>query len=498
MNVVNRSNRLAAPLKRGATHLLAIALLALSACGGGGGSGGGDGCGGAYGGGNCPPPSAGSPSVTLGSVSASVNRTVALSATPTAPNGVTRVEFLVDGTVIGTATTSPYTANWDTSTVSDGAHSVTARVTDMLNLVASSSSVNVTVANNIAVDVALSANEEYPVPNSTATATGRLNANLVTGVISGNFSVTGMTVTAAHIHDAFAGNNGPVLIGFVANATIANRYDLPANSILTAAQVNRLLAGALYVNVHSAAFPAGEIRAQIKPAGIRVVSANMSGAQEVPAVTIAASGVATATIDGNANTATLHFNSTGVDDGSGAHIHTGAAGTNGPVLIPLTKDAVRMGHWAAEQVALTSAGLTAFDANNWYANIHTPANPGGAIRGQFIVAPVPAPTTLTQLQSTIFTPICSGCHTGGGATLPSSMNLSSAAASFAALVSVASTQQPGVLRVAPNNPSASYLIQKLEGAPGITGNRMPLGGTPLSQATIDTVKSWINSGAPNN
>jgi len=41
------------------------------------------------------------------------------------------------------------------------------------------------------------------------------------------------------------------------------------------------------------------------------------------------------------------------------------------------------------------------------------------------------------------------------------------------------------------------LIHKLEGAPGITGSRMPLGGPFLDQATIDGVKAWIDAGAQN-
>jgi hypothetical protein len=475
-------------------------VMLLGACGGDdysndGGSGGNN-CGGAYGS-PCPPTSAGTPSVALAAVAANVNRTVVLTATPTAPNGVTRVEFLVDGTVIGMATASPYTANWDTSTIADGVHSVTARVTDMMGLTAASVVATAAVANNITIAFALTAGEEYPQPTSTATGAGQLAVNLVTGAINGNFMLTGMTATAAHIHDAYAGNTGAIQVGFVANGAIVNRWDLPAGALLTAPQVNRLLAGALYVNAHSAAYPAGEIRAQMKPASITVVYAPMSGAQEVPPVAGAASGVAAVTIDTVASTASVHLNSTGVNDGNMAHIHTGAAGVNGPVLFPLTQDAVRLGHWAVEQQAITAANLTTFNSNGWYANIHTPANVGGAIRGQITVT-VPVATTLTQLQNTIFTPRCVACHSGVGGVLPGSMNLSSAANSYAALVNVASLQQGTAMRVAPNIAGGSYLVQKLEGAVTISGVRMPFGGPFLDQPTIDTVKSWINAGALNN
>ena len=75
-------------------------------------------------------------------------------------------------------------------------------------------------------------------------------------------------------------------------------------------------------------------------------------------------------------------------------------------------------------------------------------------------------------------------------------NLSSAAATYKSLVGVASIEQPNVLRVKPNDPDGSYVIEKLEGAPGITGARMPFGGPYLSQAQIDMIESWINAGAP--
>jgi hypothetical protein len=432
-------------------------------------------------------------------LSSTVNRSVTLTATPTAPNGVMRVDFLVDGSVIGMATATPFTANWDTSTLPDGAHTVTARVTDSLNLAADSTAASVTVANNITLSLAMSPGEEFPVPTSTASGTGQLAVNLSTGVISGNFTLTGLTATAAHIHDAYAGNAGNILIPFAPNATIANRWDLAANSTLTAAQVDRLLGGALYVNAHSTAYPGGEIRSQLKPANIRVVYADMSGAQETPPVTITASGVAAVTVDSVASQASVHLNSTGVDDATAAHIHTGAAGVAGPVLIPLTHDTgtapARPGHWFVEKQAVTATNLTDFGNSAWYANIHTPAFGNGAIRGQ-ITLPVTA-TTLTQLQSTIFGPICSGCHTGGGASLPSSMNLSNASASFAALVGVTSLEVGTLKRVNPNDVAGSYIINKLEGTQTV-GGQMPLGGAPLSAGTIATVKSWINAGALNN
>jgi hypothetical protein len=104
--------------------------------------------------------------------------------------------------------------------------------------------------------------------------------------------------------------------------------------------------------------------------------------------------------------------------------------------------------------------------------------------------------TLSQLQSEVFTPRCSMCHTGGGGSLPAALNLTAGNA-FSNLVNVGALQSPGTARVAPGDATNSYLIRKLEGA-NIAGSRMPLGGPFLDAATLARVKSWIASGAPNN
>lgn len=102
--------------------------------------------------------------------------------------------------------------------------------------------------------------------------------------------------------------------------------------------------------------------------------------------------------------------------------------------------------------------------------------------------------TLAQLQADIFTPRCSGCHNGSGGALPGSMNLSSATATFNALVNVASQEAPSLKRVLAGNPDNSYIVQKLEGTQSV-GARMPFGGPFLDQATINQVRDWIQAGA---
>jgi methionine-rich copper-binding protein CopC len=98
-----------------------------------------------------------------------------------------------------------------------------------------------------------------------------------------------------------------------------------------------------------------------------------------------------------------------------------------------------------------------------------------------------------SIQDNVFTPICSPCHSGANA--PKGLMLD-AAHSYNLLVGVASTEVPSFERVKPSDPDSSYIILKLQDSAGIVGSQMPLGETPLPQATIDVIRQWITNGAP--
>ena len=117
--------------------------------------------------------------------------------------------------------------------------------------------------------------------------------------------------------------------------------------------------------------------------------------------------------------------------------------------------------------------------------------------------PSPGPTAPTvtfsqRIQAEILTPSCASCHTDEGRTPAGGLNLKSGSA-HSNLVGVASTGKPGAVRVIAGNPSGSYLVQKLEGAPDIVGLRMPRNGPPfLTDAQVALIRQWIQNGAPNN
>jgi hypothetical protein len=121
----------------------------------------------------------------------------------------------------------------------------------------------------------------------------------------------------------------------------------------------------------------------------------------------------------------------------------------------------------------------------------------GEIRGQIAAQATAATPTLTQLQVTIFTPICSGCHDGVGTVPPGALNLT-AGGTYKATINVATGEQPTLDYIVPGNPTNSYLVQKLLGAATITGGQMPLGGPYLDAATIAKVQAWVTAGALNN
>lgn len=109
---------------------------------------------------------------------------------------------------------------------------------------------------------ALTGAQEVP-PVSTS-ASGRSTISVATDrSVSGAVIVTGMEPTMAHIHQGAKGANGPVVVPLVKTAPMT--FSVPAGAKLTDAQYEALKEGKLYLNVHSAAYPGGEIRLQMAP-----------------------------------------------------------------------------------------------------------------------------------------------------------------------------------------------------------------------------------------
>lgn len=109
--------------------------------------------------------------------------------------------------------------------------------------------------------VTLSGANQVPPVTTNATGTGTVTVAPDRNVTA-KINVTGMTATAAHIHEGAAGTNGPVIVPFT--KTGDNQFEAPAGAQMTEAQYAAYKAGRTYVNVHSAKNPGGEVRAQLK------------------------------------------------------------------------------------------------------------------------------------------------------------------------------------------------------------------------------------------
>jgi CHRD domain len=196
----------------------------------------------------------------------------------------------------------------------------------------------------------------------------------VTGLAAGD------ALTASHIHFGDAGTNGPVILNFspvfsgnAASATITNLRQTLVDSIKT---------GTVYVNVHSTQFPGGLLRGQMDKTIDYAVDVDLSGANEVPAVTTTATGhsslrlMTDKTLYSKITVSNLEAN----DALSVAHIHGAAAGVNGAVLQALCTSVDDFG--VVKVFTLSDANVTALKTGQVYVNAHTTIHPAGIIRGQ--------------------------------------------------------------------------------------------------------------------
>ncbi|EWH10820.1 hypothetical protein DS2_06001 [Catenovulum agarivorans DS-2] len=189
--------------------------------------------------------------------------------------------------------------------------------------------------------------------------------------------------TAAHIHEGYAGENGGVVQALTQDTNNMDHWwammDLDTNSS------DLLHTGQLYVNVHSSDFASGELRGQITVGKTHVLYTELTGDQEVPAVTTDNMGLASLTVmeqdDGSADFAL--FVHTTVTDASMAHIHEGAAGTNGGAVFTLNfitdslTDFSLMDSFSKDQLE------TLLD-DEYYINVHSTTHASGELRGQLM------------------------------------------------------------------------------------------------------------------
>jgi hypothetical protein len=234
-------------------------------------------------------------------------------------------------------------------------------------------------------NITLGGNQEVPTVDtmSSATATVEIDESLPAFKVTLDAKlVTG--ASAAHVHDGDIGTNGSVAFGLT---DMGDGTFVLKQTDITAGLLNDLLSGEWYLNVHTPSNPSGEVRGQIVPDTTVVVTFPLSGLQQIPQVMSDAMAGGYALFDTTNNGVILAVATTGADDATMAHIHTGYAGVNGGVLAPLFQDATDVNLWTSGgEINLDQDTADLLLSGGHYVNVHTPANPSGELRGQITPA----------------------------------------------------------------------------------------------------------------
>ncbi len=153
---------------------------------------------------------------------------------------------------------------------------------------------------------AINALQEVPSNPSPATGSGNAVLDVAANTVQLDFSFSGLTSTqtAAHIHQAAPGVNGPIIVPLPTGSPVSGLF------ALTPPQTAAMLAGNTYVNAHTTMFPGGEIRGNLTK--LYPVDVPMSGAQENPPNNSTAVGSASVTLNTFTNQVFLHMEFSGL------------------------------------------------------------------------------------------------------------------------------------------------------------------------------------------
>ncbi|MBR9861607.1 CHRD domain-containing protein [bacterium] len=217
-------------------------------------------------------------------------------------------------------------------------------------------------------------------------------------------------ITGAHFHNAVAGMNGNVVFNLSNSFEMMNNYDAAfgywtgsSSTAFTTASSVLFRNEAIYINIHTDAYANGEIRGQADRGlaiaefedinngmlpmdpmfeGGLLYTARLSGSNEVPSVNTNATGVAGLIVASDFSKVNLNLTFDNLSsDLTGIHIHEGAAGTNGSVVVDL------MQYLNSNQVnaELTELEMDKLAQGMYYINIHSEDFPNGEIRAQLML-----------------------------------------------------------------------------------------------------------------
>jgi hypothetical protein len=234
-----------------------------------------------------------------------------------------------------------------------------------------------------AFPIALTGEAESPAgdPVGTATATVRLRAGQ--GQLCYQVATTNLSAAVGmHIHKGEIGATGSVVVPLQTPSAAGTSSGCTpvARTLVTAILGDP---GSYYLNVHTSEFAAGAVRGQLTGTATasfgRVVAVDLKGTSEPNAT-----GTAVVRIRKDAGLVCYRLHAANVTlPTTAAHIHRGAAGVNGPVVVPFTGPGAD-GNSSGCVTASPAAVIDEIIANpaGFYVNVHTTEHPAGAIRAQ--------------------------------------------------------------------------------------------------------------------
>ena len=202
--------------------------------------------------------------------------------------------------------------------------------------------------------------------------------------------VGGMT-TGLHIHKAPPGLVGPIEYDLGGNAGVSPTgfgSPLKGEMPFKPSDISALEAKKLYVNLHTADFLGGELRAHLMPLETTVV---MNGENVVRSNDSEGWGRFYFSLGETTNTLfySLRFDKLSGATTTGFHIHRAEAGADGPIIHDLgANSGVPFSGFDSPVVGmikLSAVDVEDLKAGRLFANLQTDAFPDGEIRGQMMV-----------------------------------------------------------------------------------------------------------------
>jgi len=247
------------------------------------------------------------------------------------------------------------------------------------------------IAQTVIFTAEIDASQEVGVSTSPATGEAVMKYDIETNTFDLDVRLKGFSelVRDSHIHQAVAGVNGPIVVGFGGEAIYERKGDrlrLRIEGREYGGDPAQLLTGGAYLNFHTATFPAGAVRGQLLPHSAEFI-AHLTPDQEVADVQSRARGLAHVRYDFledtvDAEILIFNFKNTLRD----SHIHQAPAGVNGPIVVGFGGATVyrRFGnsYFGCFDDLPFNGSVAELLGGNAYVNVHSDVYPGGEIRGQ--------------------------------------------------------------------------------------------------------------------